>query len=184
MNRLQLLGKEATSSLSSSVQIELARLSSGTRRGVPHTLFAPMHYEPNYAYPLLVWLHGPGDDERQLQRIMPLISMRNYAAVGPRGNAEAPDPCPGYDWNHSPAALTMAEQHEFDAIEAASARSNRSSHIGVADLVDFGEGKIGNPLAPARARDFEEVDDLRHHVGAFFPRREDSPRASEVIVFL
>jgi phospholipase/carboxylesterase len=122
MNRLQLLGKEVTSSPSSTVQIELARLSSGTQRGVPHALFAPMHYEPNYAYPLLIWLHGPGDDERQLQRIMPLISMRNYVAVGPRGNSAGAERCAGFGWNHSPAALASAEQHVFDSLDAAADR--------------------------------------------------------------
>ncbi len=49
-----------------------------------HAIFAPVHYEPGYSYPLLVWLHGPGWDERQLLRIMPLVSMRNYVAVAPR----------------------------------------------------------------------------------------------------
>lgn len=127
MNRLQLLGKEATSNPSASVQIELARLSSGNRRGVPHALFAPLHYEPNYAYPLLVWLHGPGDDERQLQRIMPLISMRNYVAVGPRGNANAGGRCAGFAWNQSSGALTLAEQHVFDSIDAAASRFNVAS---------------------------------------------------------
>lgn len=48
------------------------------------SLFSPLHYEPNYGYPLLVWLHGPRDDERQLTRIMPLVSLRNYVAVAPR----------------------------------------------------------------------------------------------------
>jgi phospholipase/carboxylesterase len=133
MNRLQLLGKEVTSSPSSSIQIELARLSSGTlssgtQRGVPHSLFAPMHYEPNYAYPLLIWLHGSGDDERQLQRIMPLVSMRNYVAVGPRGNAEGAERCAGFSWNHSPTSLATAEQHVFDALEAASTRFHIASH--------------------------------------------------------
>ena len=53
-----------------------------------HALFAPLHYEPNYAYPLLVWLHGSGDSERQLRRIMPLVSLRNYVAVAPRGTQD------------------------------------------------------------------------------------------------
>ena len=51
----------------------------------PCALFAPLHYESNYAYPLLVWLHGPDDDENQLKRLMPLLSMRNYVGVAPRG---------------------------------------------------------------------------------------------------
>ena len=33
----------------------------------PQCLLAPQHYEPNYAYPLVVWLHGAGGDERELQ---------------------------------------------------------------------------------------------------------------------
>jgi phospholipase/carboxylesterase len=139
MNRLQLLGKEVTSSPSSSVQIELARLSSDTRRGVPHALFAPMHYEPNYAYPLLIWLHGAGDDERQLQRIMPLISMRNYVAVGPRGNAAGAERCAGFSWNHSPGSLHTAEQNVFDALEAASARYHVAPHrVFLGGLADGG----------------------------------------------
>jgi phospholipase/carboxylesterase len=48
-----------------------------------------MHYESNYAYPLIVWLHGANDDERQLKRIMPFISLRNYVAVSPRGTLAA-----------------------------------------------------------------------------------------------
>ena len=60
-------------------------LFSTTQQDTIHTIFAPLHYEPGYSYPLLVWLHGPGCDERQLLRIMPLVSMRNYVAVAPRG---------------------------------------------------------------------------------------------------
>ncbi len=54
----------------------------------PYSLFGPLHYEANYAYPLIVWLHGPGDDEHQLRRIMPAISLRNYVAVA-RGTVVA-----------------------------------------------------------------------------------------------
>lgn len=120
MNRLPLLGKEATSSLTSSVHVEMARLATDTRQGVPHTLFAPMHYESNYAYPLLVWLHGPGGDERQVQRIMPLVSMRNYVGVGPRGNLGSSRA--GYAWDYSDGDAAAAEQSVFDSIDAAMTR--------------------------------------------------------------
>lgn len=120
MNRLQQLGKAAGPTLS--VQVEMASLTKGTRRDVPHALFAPMHYEPNYAYPLVVWLHGPNDDERQLQRIMPLLSLRNYVAVGPRGNVAAPNGRPGFRWSDSIEPAPEAEHHVFEAIDAAKAR--------------------------------------------------------------
>lgn len=104
-----------------SVGVEGA-ISTRNVAGSPHAVFAPLHYEPNYAYPLLVWLHGPGDDERQLQRIMPLVSMRNYVAVAPRGNRRAEDRSQGMTWDHSPAAIESAEQNVFDAIDAARQR--------------------------------------------------------------
>lgn len=87
-------------------------------------LFAPMHYEPNYAYPLLVWLHGPGDDESQLKRMMPLVSMRNYVAVAPRGTRrdDRLSGKTGYGWSQTVADWSMAEQRTFDAIEMALAR--------------------------------------------------------------
>jgi phospholipase/carboxylesterase len=64
-----------------------AALATTSTTDVPHTLFAPLHYESGYAYPLIVWLHGHAQDERHLLRIMPLVSMRNYVAVAPRGTS-------------------------------------------------------------------------------------------------
>jgi phospholipase/carboxylesterase len=87
-----------------------------------HALFAPMHYVPGYAYPLVVWLHGCGSDERQLQRVMPLVSMQNYVAVAPRG-LQMPDEGetgrPSYGWLQTDEHIQQAEQHVFDAIELA-----------------------------------------------------------------
>ena len=62
--------------------------------------FVPRRYEPNYAYPLLVLLHGRGGDDRQMVRAMPALSWRNYVAVSIRG----PEPTLrregliGYSW--------------------------------------------------------------------------------------
>lgn len=84
-------------------------------------MFVPLHYEPGYAYPLIVWLHGSGpSDERQLLRVMPVVSMRNYLAVAPRGfpgggEGEAPE-C---GWPQTPERIEEAERRVFDAIEAA-----------------------------------------------------------------
>ena len=124
----------------------------------PHVLFAPMHYEPKYAYPLLVWLHGTGGDERQIMRIMPLISMQNYVAVAPRGlpTGQAGQPtgragqptgradCSAtfdlsvsailqrrkeqYDWLLSSDNLATLEQRVFDCIAIAGARCNIAAH--------------------------------------------------------
>lgn len=70
-----------------SLELDFARIShqSTTDTAHPHVLFSPVHYESGYAYPLLVWLHGGGSDERQVMKVMPAISMRNYVAVAPQG---------------------------------------------------------------------------------------------------
>ena len=84
MNRFHLKAPRSAAVAHQPLHVEQSILSTAHRRGLHYTLFAPLHYEPNYAYPLVIWLHGPGDDERQLLRVMPLVSMRNYVSVGPR----------------------------------------------------------------------------------------------------
>jgi phospholipase/carboxylesterase len=102
-------------------QIESA-LFSTPAHDTTYALFAPLHYESGYAYPLIVWLHGRGNDERQLLRIMPQVSMRNYVAIAPRGlcTAAAEDGgCQGYDWRQTDDDIQQAEQRIFDCIDAA-----------------------------------------------------------------
>jgi phospholipase/carboxylesterase len=89
---------------------------------------------------LLVWLHGPGDDESQLKRIMPLVSMRNYVGVGPRGTVSQTRQIPAdpredrqrtggtqrttYSWSQTPTHIQAAEQQVFDSIDLARDRFN------------------------------------------------------------
>ncbi len=92
-------------------------------RDTSRVVFAPLHYEPNYGYPLLIWLHGAGSDERHLTRIMPVVSMRNYVAVAPRGVPIADasgKPCGG--WSQSMEHVREAEQRIFECIEDAEER--------------------------------------------------------------
>jgi phospholipase/carboxylesterase len=49
--------------------------------GEPAAVFVPERYEPNYAYPLLVWLHNGAADRRDLQGLMSRVSTRNMLAV-------------------------------------------------------------------------------------------------------
>ena len=88
-------------------------------------IFAPLHYERGYAYPLLVWLHGQGGNERQLQRIMPFVSMRNYVAVALRGNRlPEPSDTEAYGWLQTEEHIQQAQQGVFDSLELASRRFN------------------------------------------------------------
>ncbi|MGL6226240.1 MAG: alpha/beta hydrolase [Thermoguttaceae bacterium] len=129
-----------------SSQLDLARVS-GTA-GLEHLLFSPMHYEPGYAYPLLVWLHGRGNDERQILKIMPLISMRNFVGIAPRGlpvasSSSLTKVCsiqpnslfqPGgmeskrYYWNFEDSDVSDAEQKIFESIDLAKERCHIASN--------------------------------------------------------
>lgn len=93
----------------------------------PSAVFAPLHYEPGYAYPLLVWLHGPGDDESQLRRIMPHVSLRNYVAVSMRGTlrVERVRGKSGYGWSQRSESIALAEER----LDAAIARAVSRYHV-------------------------------------------------------
>jgi phospholipase/carboxylesterase len=95
-----------------------------------HNFFAPVHYEPGYAYPLIVWLHGTGTDQRQLLRIMPLVSMRNYVAVAPCGIQLPGTGDDGrqaqYGWPQGQNDCERAEQRVFDCLELAQRKYNIS----------------------------------------------------------
>lgn len=65
------------------------------------SLRLPDGYEPNYAYPLLVWMHDGGGAEHEIHRVLPAISDRNFVGLGVRG--EKPR-ATGYDWHAGPTA--------------------------------------------------------------------------------
>ena len=104
--------RSAPSSLQSAVAASFSvqsALFSPPSSDTIDALFAPLHYTSGYAYPLIVWLHGPGGDERQLMRIMPPISMQNYVAVAPRGlllSEGANDQA--YGWQQTEDQTTLA----------------------------------------------------------------------------
>ncbi|MEM9366087.1 MAG: phospholipase [Planctomycetota bacterium] len=69
-----------------------------TSVGGGHVITLPMHHEPGYAYPLIVWLHHTGHNEHQIEQVLPHISLRNYAAVGVRGTRATDAKGHGFDW--------------------------------------------------------------------------------------
>jgi phospholipase/carboxylesterase len=91
---------------------------------LPYATFAPMHYEERYAYPLVVWLHGDGGNERELRQVMPLMSMRNYVAIAPRGTRASERHRGHFDWRQTPEAIEHAESQIADCIAVAARRFN------------------------------------------------------------
>lgn len=106
-------------------RVEQGIFSSETIGSSASCLFVPMHYEPKYAYPLLVWLHPNGESERQLHRIMELVSLRNYAAVSPRATHGCP--CSkgrpvGFAWEQTRRGILGAWQGVVDCLRRADTR--------------------------------------------------------------
>ncbi|MDA7980880.1 MAG: dienelactone hydrolase family protein [Pirellulales bacterium] len=85
-------------------------------------LFGPLHYEPDYAYPLIVWLHGNGGSESDARRVMPHISMQNFVAVAPRGTQPVTKRKFGHRWSQK--QVNAAEIRVLRAVELAEARFN------------------------------------------------------------
>jgi phospholipase/carboxylesterase len=101
--------------------------------------FAPLHYEPNYAYPLLIWLPGAGGDHRQLHRVMPHVSVRNYAAASIRGTIECDSEGNAASFTQSATDILAAEEAVFSAIDQACEKFNISrSRVFLAGYADGG----------------------------------------------
>jgi phospholipase/carboxylesterase len=99
------------------------RRNAGQDEGV--CLFAPIHYERRYAYPLLIWLHGEGGSERELRRLMPYVSVRNYVAAAARGEEAGSEHSPGgCTWGQTPEAIADAAERVGRCIELAQQRFN------------------------------------------------------------
>lgn len=103
-----------------------------------HCLFSPIHYEPNYAYPLLVWLHGPDSSELELRQMMPLVSVRNYVGVAPRGTRRTSKTRRLYSWRQTPGEVADACQRVRDSIEIA--RESFNIHEKRVFVAGCGEG--------------------------------------------
>ncbi len=111
---------------------------SSSHFAVHRNYFLPLHYEPNYRYPLVVWLHSDGFNENQVDHVMPHISVRNYIAVGVRGNRAADSIGHRFDWHDSPAAVYAAHEAVAQTIDEASDRF--SVHPSRIVLAGYGSG--------------------------------------------
>jgi phospholipase/carboxylesterase len=160
-------------------------LFTPSARDWARTLFVPLHYEPNYAYPLIVWLHGPGRNERQLLEIMPQVSRRNYVGVAPRGPGLGRDAL-GREicgWSQSPEHVHEAEQRIFDSIDAVGRRLNIAADRMLLAGFDSG-GTMALRVALGHPWRFAGV----LSIGGAFPSGQtplaEWPRARNLLVFL
>jgi phospholipase/carboxylesterase len=90
-----------------------------TSGGWPIRTFLPTGYEPNYPYPLVVFLHGHGGSEEQILHLAPRLSRRNYVCIALRGPHQVgprPDGRVAFSWGAEGQADTLVEDYVLRAI--------------------------------------------------------------------
>jgi phospholipase/carboxylesterase len=108
---------------------------------LPIRTFLPTGYEPNYAYPLLVFFHGHGGNEEQILRLAPRLSRRNYICIGIRGRqllGQRSDGSLGYTWGADGQCDATVEDYVLDAVQQT--RRNYHVHSERIYLAGFCEG--------------------------------------------
>jgi phospholipase/carboxylesterase len=115
--------------------------SWSTGRAGDHHVLAPMHYEPKYAYPLIVWLPGRGGTAREITQVMPWISLRNHVGVGVNGVrcVQATRPESGYQWGDWSGDI----ERSFEVVETAIEASALRFHIAPSRIFLVGNGQGG-----------------------------------------
>ncbi|MGI9457824.1 MAG: alpha/beta hydrolase [Aeoliella sp.] len=158
MNRSPLTSQPNTSTLSPKSQ----SCSPGNSRRVfsaasaptvaAHCSFTPIHYEQGYAYPLVIWLHGPESNEEEVQQVMPLVSMRNHVAIAPRGTQCSEQIAGAYNWDSSPSDTEEAAERVESCISYAQEQLNIHP-----DRIFLAGYSTGGTLALRLAMEFPEM---------------------------
>ncbi len=78
--------------------------------------YLPPKYEHNYAYPLIIWLHGDDGNEHNLLSVMPEISDQNFLGLSFRGNKPSGKSNAGRTWDFSPWEMDRFEEHLHDTV--------------------------------------------------------------------
>jgi phospholipase/carboxylesterase len=95
--------------------------------GWPVRTFLPFGYEPNYPYPLLVFLHQHGGNEEQVLRLAPPLSRRNFVCIALRGphRLEPRGDRPAFGWGADAEPDVLVEEYLLRAVE----QTRRAYHI-------------------------------------------------------
>jgi len=97
-------------------------------QGWPLQTFLPRGYEHNYAYPLLVFLHGHGSTEEETLKFAPRLSRRNYVCIAPRGPVTLGAKSNGqliYSWGPEDQDDPLVEDYVLGAIR----QTRREYHV-------------------------------------------------------
>jgi phospholipase/carboxylesterase len=131
------------------------------------TLFLPQRYEPNYRYPLLVWLPDSRSSRFDLGRIMSRVSLRNHVAILPAGLLGG-DPAEG----PGASADGLRGSHDREAaVWEAVARARREASIAPSRIFLVGQGDGGTEAFRIGCRHADEFAGVVS-VGGPFPEGE------------
>lgn len=126
MNRIQLPELQFDERVSARSSTRQAADAFDATTPPAHRFFIPLHYEKNYAYPLIVWLHGPTGSESEIKQVMPHVSMRNYIGVALRGSVQeelcTPSGEPTYTWNQDRRTVEFAREDVLHCVSLAKRR--------------------------------------------------------------
>lgn len=117
----------------------ISTLASGHASSDIHSFFVPVKYEPNYNYPVVIWLHNNRSSQKQLTTVLPQMSLQNYLAAGVRAPQAIDSMGHEFQWLESEAGIAISEQAVFSAIdELAERHSIDSQRIFIAGLHEGG----------------------------------------------
>ena len=94
----------------------------------PVRTFLPTDYQPRYAYPLVVLLHGNGGSEERAAKLAPQLSRRNYICISLRGTQSLgtrADGRPAFGWGNAPADDDLVQDYLLNAVE----QTRRTYHV-------------------------------------------------------
>lgn len=131
------------------------------------TLFLPQRYEPNYRYPLLVWLPDSRSSRFDLGRVMSRVSLRNHVAILPAGLLGA---------NSADSAALSADgprgPHDREsAVWEAVGRARREASVAPSRIFLVGQGDGGTEAFRIGCRHADEFAGVIS-VGGPFPEGE------------
>lgn len=125
--------------------------------------FTPVHYTARYAYPLIVYLHGAGNNVGEMTQVIQHISSRNYVAVGVGGNRSLDSAGTRFDWNLTAAGTDRAAESIQSAIDVARERYNIHDKRVVLVGRDSG-GSMAIKLAAADPTRYAAVVSIGGHI--------------------
>jgi phospholipase/carboxylesterase len=147
-------------------------------------LFVPEKYEPNYPYPVILWVHDAGGDESELLSLMPRISSRNYFGLSLQGSASVGEsPSTGFDWPRDADSISRLESQVYQTL----CELRRNFHIHSERVFLAGQGTgatLALRLLLNRPEWFAGAFAVGGELPTFDPQLPMHPELSERRVFL